>query len=337
MSRPTRTLGVNGPTLPAIGLGLMSIGGLYGDPGQKKRDSLSWSTRTLLANDSGILQTPMVTVKMLLANGFTDLGNVKISSLQRKYVRAACEKSLQRLGVDKIDLYFCHRVDGITPVEKTIEAMVALKNEGKIRYLGISEVSAATLRRAHAVHPITALQIEYSPFATDIESPKVDLLNTCRELGIGIVAYSPIGRGLLAGKFKSAADIPDNDFRKKLPKYSAGNFPKILELVRGFEDVANAHQTTPAKVSLAWVLAQGPDIIPIPGTTSVQRMDENASASSLILTDDEIRTLRILVDKSTVPAIAIWMGKCFFWFCAAYDANIPHSFEESTLGDTPPL
>ncbi|KAJ5225770.1 NADP-dependent oxidoreductase domain-containing protein [Penicillium chermesinum] len=327
MSRPTRTLGVNGPTLPAIGLGLMSIGGLYGDPGPKEERlaflehahssrQRFWDTADAYGDCEDVVgewfhrSGKREDIFLATKFGFIRGPNGVSVDSSPEYVRAACEKSLQRLGVDKIDLYFCHRVDGITPVEKTIEAMVALKNEGKIRYLGISEVSAATLRRAHAVHPITALQIEYSPFATDIESPKVDLLNTCL----------PIGRGLLAGKFKSAADIPDNDFRKKLPKYSAGNFPKILELVRGFEDVANAHQTTPAKVSLAWVLAQGPDIIPIPGTTSVQRMDENASASSLILTDDEIRTLRILVDKSTVPGNRYMDG-----------------FEESTLGDTPPL
>lgn len=181
-----------------------------------------------------------------------------------EYVKQACAKSLQRLGVDSIDLYYCHRVDRKTPIEETVQAMAELKKEGKIRALGLSEVSAATVRRAHKVHPISAIQVEYSPFALDIEHPDINLRNTCRELGIAIVAYSPLGRGFLTGQYKSPDDFEDSDFRKYAPRYSKENFPKNLELVKALERRAEAKHCTPGQLSLAWLLAQGDDIIPIP-------------------------------------------------------------------------
>ena len=181
-----------------------------------------------------------------------------------EYIKEACAKSLKRLGVDKIDLYYCHRVDRKTPIERTVQAMAELKAEGKIGAIGLSEVSAATLRRAHKVHPIAAVQVEYSPFALDIESPEIDILETCRELGIAIVAYSPLGRGFLTGQLKSVDDFEDGDFRKHAPRYSKENFGKNLELVHGLEARATSKSCSPGQLSLAWLLAQGEDVIPIP-------------------------------------------------------------------------
>lgn len=175
-----------------------------------------------------------------------------------------------------------------------------LSSQGKIRYLGISEVTASTLRRAHAVHPISALQIEYSPFALDIESPQLDVLRTCRELGISVVAYSPIGRGLLTGQIQSFADIPEDDFRRMLPKYLPENFPKIVELVQGLEKVAQAHRATPGQVAIAWLLAQGPEIIPIPGTKSTRRMDENVASALVQLSEQEMGEIRELVERTEI-------------------------------------
>ena len=181
-----------------------------------------------------------------------------------EYVRQACQKSLKRLGVDKIDLYYCHRVDMKTPIEQTVKAMAELKREGKIGAIGLSEVSAATIRRAHKVVPIQAVQVEYSPFALDIEHKEIDVLRTCRELGIAIIAYSPLGRGFLTGQLKSPDDFAEGDFRKFAPKYSKENFPKNLELVRKIEALAKHKGCTPGQLSLAWLLAQGEDVIPIP-------------------------------------------------------------------------
>lgn len=164
----------------------------------------------------------------------------------------------------------------------------------------MSECSAATLRRAHAVHPISAYQVEYSPFALDIEGKATDVLNTCRELGIAVIAYSPIGRGILSGQIKSPADIPEGDFRQMLPKYSQENFPQILELVEGLQGIAKAHDSTTAQVALAWLLAQGPDIIPIPGTKSTSRMDENAASALLKLSDKEVQDVRELVERTEI-------------------------------------
>lgn len=175
-----------------------------------------------------------------------------------------------------------------------------LYSQGKIRYIGLSEVSAATLRRASAVHPIAALQVEYSPFALDIESPNSDVLDTCRELGIAVVAYSPIGRGILTGQIKSLADLAEDDFRRYLPKYSEENFPKILELVQGLEDVAKTHNTTPTQISIAWLLAQGSDIIPIPGTRTTARMDENTASALVQLSGEEEQTIRELIKRTEV-------------------------------------
>ena len=217
-----------------------------------------------------------------------------------EYVKQACEKSLKRLGVDCIDLYYCHRVDRKTPIEKTVRAMAELKNEGKIRYLGLSEVSAATLRRAHKVHPIAAVQIEYSPFSIDIESPETNFLATCRELGVATVAYSPLGRGMLTGQYKSPDDLEEGDFRKAAPRFSAENFPKNLKLVDTLKAIADRKECTPGQLTLAWLMRQGQDIIPIPGTKKEKYLVENWESLKVTLTDGEEKEVRKVVEEADV-------------------------------------
>ncbi|CRG86629.1 hypothetical protein PISL3812_03639 [Talaromyces islandicus] len=318
MSLPLRTLGRDGPQVSAVGLGFGSLGGFYGPPGTlDERVALLdhayaaglrfWDMADIYGDSedvvgewvkrSGKRDGVILSTKFGLQR---QLDGIHSYRSDPEYVRAACEKSLQRLGVDVIDLYYSHRVDGVTPIEKTIEAMVELKKQGKIRHLGLSEVSASTLRRAHAVHPIAALQMEYSLFTLDIESSTSEVLKTCRELGVTVVAYSPIGRGVLTGQFQSHADIPQTDLRRMLPKYSEENFPKILELVEALKDVASVHGSTPAQVALAWLLAQGQDIIPIPGTKSTARMNENAASARLQLSEEEVQKIRTLTERTEI-------------------------------------
>jgi aryl-alcohol dehydrogenase-like predicted oxidoreductase len=201
-----------------------------------------------------------------------------------EYVRAACEASLERLGVDHIDLYYQHRVDASTPIEETVGAMAELVAAGKVRYLGLSEAAAETIRRAYAVHPISALQTEYSLWTRD---PEDEILPTVRELGIGFVAYSPLGRGFLTGRFQSVDDLEPDDFRRRNPRFQEENLESNLELVRRVREVAEAKGATPAQVALAWVLSRGDDVVPIPGTKRRKYLEENAGASELELTAEE--------------------------------------------------
>ena len=204
------------------------------------------------------------------------------------YVRKACDASLERLGVDHIDLYYQHRVDDKVPIEETIGAMAELVTAGKVRYLGMSEAAPATLRRAHAVHPISALQTEYSLWTRD---PEDAVLPTCRALGIGFVAYSPLGRGFLTGRFKSFDDLPADDWRRNNPRFQGANFEKNLELVRHVEQLAARKGCTPSQLALAWLLHRGEDIVPIPGTKRVKYLEENAGALEVSLTPDELRKI----------------------------------------------
>jgi aryl-alcohol dehydrogenase-like predicted oxidoreductase len=205
-----------------------------------------------------------------------------------EYVRQACDNSLARLGVDHIDLYYQHRVDANVPIEDTIGAMADLVRQGKIRHLGMSEAAPATIRRAHRVHPITALQTEYSLWTRD---PEGEILATVRELGIGFVAYSPLGRGFLAGRFKRQEEIPENDWRRHHPRFEGENFARNRALAERVEEIAAARGVTASQVALAWVLAQGDDIVPIPGTKRRTYLEENAAAVDLQLTTDELRQL----------------------------------------------
>jgi len=214
-----------------------------------------------------------------------------------EYVRACCEASLQRLNVEVIDLYYQHRVDPKTPIEDTVGAMADLVKHGKVRYLGLSEAAPATIRRAHRVHPIAALQTEYSLWTRD---PEDEILATVRELGIGFVAYSPLGRGFLTGQFKRPEDIPEGDFRRFNPRFQGDNFNKNLDLVRHIQALAQAKGATPAQIALAWVMAQGEDVVPIFGSTKRSRVEENLKALEITLTPAELEEIdRVLPKGST--------------------------------------
>jgi aryl-alcohol dehydrogenase-like predicted oxidoreductase len=205
------------------------------------------------------------------------------------YVQQACEASLRRLRIPAIDLYYQHRVDPKVPIEETVGAMARLVEQGKVRYLGLSEAGAGTIRRAHATHPIAALQTEYSLWTRD---PEVDILATCRELGIGFVPYSPLGRDFLTGRFQKAEDVTaPKDYRRNHPRFQPGALEQNLRMVRGVEEFANAKRATPAQVALAWVLAQGEDLVPIPGTKRRKYLDENLGALDILLSQEDLKRL----------------------------------------------
>jgi aryl-alcohol dehydrogenase-like predicted oxidoreductase len=239
--------------------------------------------------------------KVVLATKF---GNVRGPNGERlgisgkpDYVRQACEASLKRLNVDVIDLYYQHRVDPETPIEDTVGAMADLVRAGKVRYLGLSEAAPQTIRRAHAVHPITALQTEYSLWSRD---PEDEILPTVRELGIGFVPYSPLGRGFLTGQIRSVDDLAADDFRRNSPRFQGENFQKNLDLVREIETMAHEKDCAPAQLALAWVLAQGNDIVPIPGTKRRRYLEENVGALSVTLTPDDLAR----IDRIIPPGAA---------------------------------
>ena len=204
------------------------------------------------------------------------------------YVKSACEASLKRLGVETIDLYYQHRVDPDTPIEETVGAMAELVREGKVRFIGLSEAAPQSIRRAHATHPITALQTEYSLWTRDAER---EILPTVRELGIGFVAYSPLGRGFLTGRFKKFEDLPQDDVRRNHPRFQGENFERNLDLVRVVEAIANEKGVTASQVGLAWLLAQGEDVVPIPGTKRREYLEENLGALSVKLTAEDLRRI----------------------------------------------
>ena len=304
----TRTLGTHhgGLTVSAVGLGCMGMSEFYG-AGDDTR-----STETIRrALDLGVtfLDTADMygpyTNEQLVGSAIADrrdevqlatkFGNVRGANGRRsidgrpEYVRQACDASLQRLGVDHIDLYYQHRVDRSTPVEETWGALSELVAAGKVRHLGISEASAQTIRKAHAVHPITALQTELSLWTRDVEENGV--LATVRELGIGFVAYSPLGRGFLSGEIRSIDDLGPDDFRRHNPRFQGENFAKNLELVDRVREIAAEKGVTASQLALAWVLAQGPDVVPIPGTKRVSYLEENTAAAELDLTTDDLARL----------------------------------------------
>jgi aryl-alcohol dehydrogenase-like predicted oxidoreductase len=205
-----------------------------------------------------------------------------------EYVKKACDASLKRLGVDYIDLYYQHRVDTTVPIEETVRAMSDLVKEGKVRYLGLSEAAPATIRRAHQVHPITALQTEYSLWTRD---PEGEIFDTIRDLGIGFVAYSPLGRGFLTGRFKTIDDLPKDDWRRNQPRFQPGNFEKNIEIVAKVKEIADEKGVKPGQIALAWVLAQGDDIVPIPGTKHLEYLKENILSIDIKLSEDDLKRL----------------------------------------------
>lgn len=211
-----------------------------------------------------------------------------------EYVRQACDASLRRLGIQQIDLYYQHRVDRTVPIEETVGAMAELVRAGKVRFLGLSEASPATIRRAHQVHPISALQTEYSLWSRD---PEDDILPTVRELGIGFVAYSPLGRGFLTGKYNRPEDLPESDWRRTSPRFQGDNFQKNLTLVDKIREIAKEKGVKPSQLALAWVLSQGEDIVPIPGTTRREHFDENLDALHITLTHDDLSRINAVAPK----------------------------------------
>jgi aryl-alcohol dehydrogenase-like predicted oxidoreductase len=211
-----------------------------------------------------------------------------------EYVRQACEGSLKRLGVDVIDLYYQHRVDPATPIEETVGAMARLVEEGKVRFIGLSEAGAETLRRANSVHPVTALQSEYSLWSRD---PEDENLQACRELGVGFVAYSPLGRGFLTGQIKRFEDLAEDDYRRNSPRFQGENFRKNLDLVARIEEIAREKNCTAAQLALAWVMARGQDIVPIPGTKRRRYLEENLGALDVQLSEDDLRRIDEVAPK----------------------------------------
>ncbi len=302
----TRRLGRNGPIVSALGLGCMGMSEFYGE-----RDEAGSIATLQAAIEDGV--TFLDTADMygsghneeLIGRAIknrrdglviaTKFGNVRGPNGEFKgidgrpeYVIAACEASLKRLGIETIDLYYQHRVDPNTPIEDTVGAMARLVSQGKVRHLGLSEAAPATIRRAHAVHPIAALQTEYSLWSRD---PEAEILPTLRELGIGFVPYSPLGRGFLTGQYRSVDDLAPGDFRRHNPRFQGENLGKNLDLVRQVERIADTKGCTPSQLALAWVLAQGDDVVPIPGTKRVRYLRENNASLDVVLTPGELEQI----------------------------------------------
>jgi aryl-alcohol dehydrogenase-like predicted oxidoreductase len=312
----TRRLGPQGLEVSAIGLGCMGLSFAYSTNRPGEADGIGLIRRALDLGitllDTADMYGPEANERLVgaaiagrrdqvvLATKFgIDFTDQREGAQRRingrpEYVRSACEASLRRLGVDHIDLYYQHRVDASVPIEDTVGAMAELVRQGKVRHLGLSEASAATIRRAHAVHPITAVQSEYSLWTRD---PEDEVLPTCRELGIGFVPYSPLGRGFLAGRFRTIDDLAPDDWRRSSPRFQGENFARNLALVDKIEDLAAEKDVTPSQLALAWLLAQGEDLVPIPGTTSLERLEQNVGAADVALAADELAAIEALAPR----------------------------------------
>jgi len=306
----TRKLGLEGLEVSALGLGCMGMSEFYGRGDESESIATIHRALDLGLNflDTADMYGPFTNEELVgrairdrrddvvLATKFANVRGENGEFLgirgDADYVRQACDASLKRLGVDHIDLYYQHRVDPNVPIEETIGAMAELVKAGKVRYLGMSEAAPETLRRAHAVHPISALQTEYSLWSRDVEDR---VLPTVRELGVGYVAYSPLGRGFLTGQIKRIEDLSEDDYRRHSPRFQGENFQKNLDLVSEIEHLAGEKGCTPAQLALAWVLAQGDDIVPIPGTKRRQRLEDNIKALDARLSADDLARIdRIL-------------------------------------------
>jgi aryl-alcohol dehydrogenase-like predicted oxidoreductase len=310
----TRKLGREGLEVSMQGLGCMGMSEFYGESDEAEAIATIHRALELGVNflDTADMYGPFTNERLVgraikgrrdevvLATKF---GNVRGENGERlgvrgdpEYVRQACEGSLERLGVDHIDLYYQHRVDTQVPIEETVGAMAELVQEGKVRYLGLSEASAATIARAHQVHPISALQTEYSLWTRDVEQR---ILPTTRELGIGFVAYSPLGRGFLSGRFQSPQDIPEGDFRAQNPRFQGDNFDRNLQIVERVRELAEEEGLAPAQLALAWVHHRGEDVVPIPGTKRRRYLEENVAATEAELTEEDLRRL----DEAAPPGM----------------------------------
>nr|XP_023907939.1 aldo-keto reductase yakc [NADP(+)]-like [Quercus suber]POF16489.1 aldo-keto reductase yakc [nadp(+)] [Quercus suber] len=337
---PTARLGRHGPEVTRLGYGTMGLSAFYGTP---KPDAerfavldkvyaegdLFWDTADMYQDSEDLLgawfkRNPGKRDTIFLASKFANCVNKETGERwvdsSPEYCRKACETSLSRLGVSHVDLYYAHRLDGKTPVEKTMQELKKLKQEGKIKYIGLSECSSESLRRACSVEHVDAVQIEYSPFSLDIESAQIGLLKTARELGVAIVAYSPIGRGMLGGSIRSPSDFEEGDFRKNAPRFSEENFPKNLQLVDTITAIAKKRNVTASQLTLAWLLAQGDDIFPIPGTTNLNRVEENLGALHIKLSREEELEIRKACEAAEVAG-----------------SRYPEGFAKALFADTPPL
>ncbi|PSR87078.1 hypothetical protein PHLCEN_2v5248 [Hermanssonia centrifuga] len=355
-SLPTRKIGNTEVT--AIGWGGMGLSAFYSKPlpdeerfklldAVYERGCTNWDTADVYGDNEDLIGQWLKRTgkrnEIFLATKFGFVfSSDRIVNGSPEYVRQSIDKSLKRLGVDYVDLYYLHRPDPSVPIEKTVGAMAEAVKEGKVKYLGLSECSAETLRRAHAVHPIAALQVEYSPFTLDIEDEKLGLFKTAKELGITVIAYSPLGRGLITGQYKGPEDFEEGDFRRQIARYSKENFPNILKLADGLKKIGERHNATAGQVALAWLLAQGDNVIPIPGTTkvkvgslvltflrhlflnvflSMQYLEENLGAVNVKLSAEELEEVRKVAERAD----------------AAQGLRYPESFMAVQFADTPAL
>ncbi|KAM7196884.1 Aldo-keto reductase yakc [Naviculisporaceae sp. PSN 640] len=322
---PTRALGKTGRQITSVGFGMMGLSIAYG-PVSTDEERLAvldrawelgctnWDSANVYGDNEDLIGRwfklhPERRNDIFLATKFGIIfemgedGAPKFgTNTSAAYVKESCERSLQRLGIDSIDLYYVHRVNPQTPIEETMTALKELKSEGKIKAIGISECSSATLRRAYKIAPVDAVQFEYNPWQLDIESHSepTNILATARELGITVFAYSPLGRGFLTGQIRSPDDFAPDDFRRELTRFSPENFDKNLELVDKFQELAKKKGCTAGQLALAWLLAQGDDIIPIPGTKKIKYLEENVAAVHIRLSEQEIKEIRSSIGEAEV-------------------------------------